>query len=216
MQDAATYCGARVVHRGPRHHRLAGDTMPCPADVRVAVQRSRSDGIANFGTHSASCPLANRRTSSPSGRTIPIGPHEEMLTRATGSRQLACRLPFDSAQSRAQTRPSDAPSARRAAVPGPGQSRGERRFQPAGSRHQPGPVGGAGAALSTGGLGGGERVSVAQEPAAGHQQRTSGPAAPPRPTAPPDPPSPLRCAAAVAVVTALLGDAPARRFRPAT
>ncbi|MHB8323243.1 MAG: transposase [Candidatus Dormibacteria bacterium] len=67
---------------------LHGDTGTCPADVRVAIRRSGSGGIGAFGAHCASCPLANRCTGSPSGRTIQVGPYEEMLTRVR-TRQAA-------------------------------------------------------------------------------------------------------------------------------
>ena len=61
---------------------LHSDTVTCPAEVRVAIHRSSSGGIALFGAHCVSCPLVGQCTRSPSGRTIKIGPYEEMLTTA--------------------------------------------------------------------------------------------------------------------------------------
>ena len=207
-----------MVHRGPRHHRLAGDTMTCPADVGVAVQRSSSGGVANFGTHCAAYPLASRRTSSSSGRTIQIGPYEEMLARAR-TRQGAASWLAGSRSTRPKVEPSLAHLMRRRHGGRRARVRGRAEVNAAFSLLAATNLARwavLGLHSAPAGWAAGERVRVAQEPPAGQQQRSSGPAAPPRPTAPPDPPSPLRCAAAVAVVTALLRASPARRFTPAT
>jgi hypothetical protein len=61
---------------------LAASTVTCPAG-RVAPLLALRDGpIARFGPACAGCPLAERCTASPDGRSIRVGPHEAQLTRA--------------------------------------------------------------------------------------------------------------------------------------
>lgn len=61
----------------------AAGTARCPAG-QTAIIRRRADGggEACFGPLCAGCPLAAQCTTSASGRTIKIGPHEDVLTRA--------------------------------------------------------------------------------------------------------------------------------------
>jgi hypothetical protein len=57
-------------------------TVTCPAGQTTAL-RTRKDGqIASFGAACRDCPLAERCTASPDGRTIRVGAHESQLTRA--------------------------------------------------------------------------------------------------------------------------------------
>jgi len=62
---------------------LAQNTVTCPAGVTVTI-RSGADGAgrAEFGPACATCPLRDRCTTSPSGRTISIHPREAVLQRA--------------------------------------------------------------------------------------------------------------------------------------
>ncbi len=61
---------------------LQAATVTCPAG-QVAPLRTLKDGqIARFGQACAGCPLAERCTTSPKGRTIHVGPHEALLTQA--------------------------------------------------------------------------------------------------------------------------------------
>jgi Transposase DDE domain/Transposase domain (DUF772) len=66
---------------------LDGKTVTCPAGVTVPIRgrdrdRSRHAGTARFGTACRTCPLAAQCTTSGSGRTITIGPHEAALAAA--------------------------------------------------------------------------------------------------------------------------------------
>jgi hypothetical protein len=57
-------------------------TVTCPAG-RTAALRTLTDGqIAYFGAACRDCPLAERCTASPDGRTIRVGAHEPQLARA--------------------------------------------------------------------------------------------------------------------------------------
>ncbi len=57
--------------------------MTCPAEVAVPIRPLRDGGgTARFGEACATCPLAHQCTSSPKGRVVRIGPHEDELTRA--------------------------------------------------------------------------------------------------------------------------------------
>ncbi len=62
---------------------LDDDTVTCPAGVRVKI-RGHSDGggMAYFAEACAGCPLRDKCTTSNSGRTIGINPHEAALARA--------------------------------------------------------------------------------------------------------------------------------------
>lgn len=58
-------------------------TVTCPAGQTVTFRRgAESGGTASFGAACAACPLAAQCTTSTTGRTIKIGPHEDVLTRA--------------------------------------------------------------------------------------------------------------------------------------
>ena len=62
---------------------LATGTVTCPGHVSVAIRPvTTGGGVAAFGTACAGCPLADRCTTSPAGRTVTIGAHEEHLARA--------------------------------------------------------------------------------------------------------------------------------------
>jgi hypothetical protein len=61
---------------------LQSGTVTCPAG-QLAPLRPLADGqIARFGRACAGCPLTERCTASPAGRSIRVGPHEAQLTRA--------------------------------------------------------------------------------------------------------------------------------------
>jgi len=61
---------------------LTAGTVTCPAG-QTALLRSIKDGrIAHFGQACQGCPLAERCTTSPSGRSIHVGVYEQQLTRA--------------------------------------------------------------------------------------------------------------------------------------
>jgi hypothetical protein len=61
----------------------AASTVRCPAGQTVTIRRhTDGGGTASFGTACAGCPLAEQCTTAASGRTITIGPHEDVLTRA--------------------------------------------------------------------------------------------------------------------------------------
>jgi len=61
---------------------LEAATVTCPAG-QVSVLRTLTDGqIARFGAACAGCPLAERCTASPNGRTIHVTAHEARLQRA--------------------------------------------------------------------------------------------------------------------------------------
>jgi hypothetical protein len=62
---------------------LAANMVTCPAARTVAISpRPGGGGLARFGRACATCPLASRCTTSRSGRTISIHPHEALLARA--------------------------------------------------------------------------------------------------------------------------------------
>ena len=56
--------------------------MTCPADHTVVLRPLKSGQIARFGALCACCPLAEKCTSSRSGRTIHLGEHERQLAAA--------------------------------------------------------------------------------------------------------------------------------------
>jgi hypothetical protein len=61
---------------------LTAGTVTCPAG-QTALLRAIKDGhIAHFGQACQGCPLAERCTTSPSGRSIHVGVYEQQLTRA--------------------------------------------------------------------------------------------------------------------------------------
>jgi Transposase domain (DUF772). len=59
---------------------LTARTVTCPAGS-VASFRGVARTYADFGRTCAACPLVNRCTTSPDGRTIAVGPHELLLAR---------------------------------------------------------------------------------------------------------------------------------------
>jgi Transposase DDE domain len=62
---------------------LAANMVTCPAATTVAISpRPGGGGLARFGRACATCPLASQCTTSRSGRTISIHPHEALLARA--------------------------------------------------------------------------------------------------------------------------------------
>jgi IS5 family transposase len=62
---------------------LDDDTVTCPADVTVAVRRSRDGGgIAYFAEHCTACPLRADCTDAAGGRTIRVTVFEAALARA--------------------------------------------------------------------------------------------------------------------------------------
>ena len=65
---------------------LAARTVTCPAG-RVAPFQGIARVSAEFGRACASCPLMARCTTSPTGRTIKIGPHEALLARGRAAQR---------------------------------------------------------------------------------------------------------------------------------
>lgn len=64
---------------------LQAGTVTCPGEVTISLrqtQHQRHAAVAKFGAACTGCPLAAGCTSSPTGRTITISPHEAELTRA--------------------------------------------------------------------------------------------------------------------------------------
>jgi len=63
---------------------LDAGSVTCPNNVTVAIRprRDGAGGTASFGDACATCPLRVHCSDSPNGRTIRIGPHEAVLTRA--------------------------------------------------------------------------------------------------------------------------------------
>ena len=57
-------------------------TVTCPAGQTVPLTADGHGSVARFGDACATCPLAQRCTSSPAGRTISVGPYEAQLTAA--------------------------------------------------------------------------------------------------------------------------------------
>ena len=67
---------------------LDDHTVTCPAGQTVTI-RTRDDGggVASFGKHCVSCPLAERCTTNTAGRTIAIHRHEAVLQRHKADQQ---------------------------------------------------------------------------------------------------------------------------------
>ena len=62
---------------------LSADTVSCPAGVTVKIGRHKDGaGVAKFGTHCMTCPLAEQCTTSHLGRKIRVGVNEAALARA--------------------------------------------------------------------------------------------------------------------------------------
>jgi IS5 family transposase len=62
---------------------LDGDTVVCPGEITARIRRLHDGtGIAKFGEHCSSCPLAAQCTTSGLGRMIRVGVNEASLARA--------------------------------------------------------------------------------------------------------------------------------------
>jgi len=61
---------------------LAEGTVPCPAGQTAPLRAIKDGHIAHFGHACRSCPLADRCTTSTSGRSIHVGLYEQQLARA--------------------------------------------------------------------------------------------------------------------------------------
>lgn len=62
---------------------LECDTVSCPAGVTVEIRRhADGSGTATFGDRCASCPLRAQCTKAVEGRTVSVGIHEDVLSRA--------------------------------------------------------------------------------------------------------------------------------------
>ena len=62
---------------------LSADTVSCPAGVTVKIGRHKDGaGVAKFGAHCMTCPLAEQCTTSHLGRKIRVGVNEAALARA--------------------------------------------------------------------------------------------------------------------------------------
>jgi Transposase DDE domain/Transposase domain (DUF772) len=61
---------------------LEAGTVTCPAEQTAPLRAIKDGHIAHFGNACRSCPLAERCTTSPSGRSIHVGLYEQQLTRA--------------------------------------------------------------------------------------------------------------------------------------
>jgi hypothetical protein len=65
---------------------LPGQTITCPAGISAIIRPAAGGGgTAHFGSHCAPCPLKGQCTPSRSGRTVSVGPHEEVLAQARES-----------------------------------------------------------------------------------------------------------------------------------
>ncbi len=61
---------------------LDAGTVTCPAGQTAGLRQVKDGHIAHFAAACAGCPLAERCTSSPSGRSIHVGVYEQQLARA--------------------------------------------------------------------------------------------------------------------------------------
>ena len=61
---------------------LEAGTVVCPAGQTAGLRAIKDGHIAHFAAACAGCPLAERCTSSPSGRSIHVGVYEQQLARA--------------------------------------------------------------------------------------------------------------------------------------
>jgi hypothetical protein len=61
---------------------LQAGTVTCPAGQTAPLRQVKDGHIAHFGNACRSCPLAERCTTSPTGRSIHVGVYEQQLTRA--------------------------------------------------------------------------------------------------------------------------------------
>jgi len=61
---------------------LEAGTVTCPARQTVGLRAIKDGHIAHFAAACAGCPLADRCTTSPSGRSIHVGVYEQQLVRA--------------------------------------------------------------------------------------------------------------------------------------
>jgi IS5 family transposase len=61
---------------------LESGTVVCPAGQTARLRAIKDGHIAHFGAACAGCPLAERCTTSPSGRSIHVGVYEQQLARA--------------------------------------------------------------------------------------------------------------------------------------
>jgi IS5 family transposase len=68
---------------------LNAGTVTCPASHTVPTTPVKSGQIASFAGLCAGCPLAEKCTTSPSGRTIHIGPYERQLAAARARQSTA-------------------------------------------------------------------------------------------------------------------------------
>jgi hypothetical protein len=87
--DAEIYCKVQAPNApGGRFAKsefridLDAGTVVCPAGHAVGMTPVKSGRIARFAGLCAGCPLAERCTASPSGRTIHVGNYERQLARA--------------------------------------------------------------------------------------------------------------------------------------
>jgi hypothetical protein len=61
---------------------LEAGTVTCPAGQTAPLRQVKDGHIAHFGLACQGCPLAERCTTSPAGRSIHVGVYEQQLTRA--------------------------------------------------------------------------------------------------------------------------------------
>jgi Transposase DDE domain/Transposase domain (DUF772) len=61
---------------------LEAGTVTCPAGQTAPLRQVKDGHIAHFGQACQGCPLAERCTTSPAGRSIHVGVYEQQLTRA--------------------------------------------------------------------------------------------------------------------------------------
>lgn len=62
---------------------VGSDTVTCPAGVTVEIRRGKDGtGTATFAGHCSACPLRPQCTKATAGRTVSVGPHEEVLARS--------------------------------------------------------------------------------------------------------------------------------------
>ena len=119
---------------------LKAGTVTCPAGQTAGLRPIKNGHIAHFGDACRSCPLADRCTTSPGGRSIHVGLYEQQLTarsRAADRPGVEGRLHSDPPEGRAEDQSPDATPARRSPRPRPRAHQSRRRLHSAGCRGEP-------------------------------------------------------------------------------
>jgi hypothetical protein len=113
-------------------------TVTCPANHTVTLRTIKHGQVARFSRLCTGCALAEKCTSSRSGRTIHLGEHERQLAAARNRQtDLALRLHTDPSQGRTQNQPPHAQKTRRPPRPRTRNHQGRRRLPAARRRREP-------------------------------------------------------------------------------